>query len=270
MIFSTYHAHTSFCDGSSTAEEMIRAAVACGCPEIGFSGHSYIQGEDWCMTEEGSVEYIKTLHELREKYKNQIKVYIGIEHDTESVISRESYDYVIGSVHSVLHNGKSEAIDLSFDNFARIVEESYGGDVYALCEDYFEAVSKVYDVTKCDIIGHFDLVTKFIDLMPFDTAHPRYVAAWNRALDILLKTPAVFEVNTGAMSRGYRKEPYPATDILERIIAAGKPIVVNSDSHSASTVDFGLCEIADRLIQKGAVVLTSMEDILKITRGKNN
>ena len=41
MVFSTFHNHTTYCDGSNTAEEMVQAAVAAGCPAFGFSGHSY-------------------------------------------------------------------------------------------------------------------------------------------------------------------------------------------------------------------------------------
>ena len=38
------------------------------------------------------------------------------------------------------------------------------------------------EVTKCDIIGHFDLITKFIEQDPcFDVRHPRYVKAWQAA-----------------------------------------------------------------------------------------
>ena len=54
------HTHTTFCDGANSAEEMVRAAIELGCEGIGFSGHSYIKGEDyWTMTEEGTPKYIQ-------------------------------------------------------------------------------------------------------------------------------------------------------------------------------------------------------------------
>lgn len=34
------HTHTTFCDGTNTAEEMIQAARELGMDSLGFSGHS--------------------------------------------------------------------------------------------------------------------------------------------------------------------------------------------------------------------------------------
>ena len=80
-------------------------------------------------------------------------------------------------------------------------------------------VSDIYNKTKCDIIGHFDLITKFNEGNAlFDASDERYKSAAKAAAEALLKTPAVFEVNTGAMSRGYRDEPYPAKEILDMLI----------------------------------------------------
>ena len=74
----------------------------------------------------------------------------------------------------------------------------------------------VYNKTKFDIIGHFDLVTKFnADGSLFDTNDPRYISAWKNAADKLIATPAVFEVNTGGMARGYTKTPYPEKSIID-------------------------------------------------------
>ena len=40
MIRSTLHNHTTFCDGRSSPEEMVLAAVAAGLMDLGFSAHS--------------------------------------------------------------------------------------------------------------------------------------------------------------------------------------------------------------------------------------
>ena len=81
MKLSSYHVHTTFCDGKNTAEEMILAAIDAGCAEIGFSGHSSLSGEAWTMSEQGEIDYFETLTKLKEKFKAKIKVYIGIEED---------------------------------------------------------------------------------------------------------------------------------------------------------------------------------------------
>ena len=43
------HTHTTFCDGKNTPAEMAAAAFAAGLGAIGFSGHSPLDGEEWCM-----------------------------------------------------------------------------------------------------------------------------------------------------------------------------------------------------------------------------
>lgn len=48
-----------------------------------------------------------------------------------------------------------------------------------------------------------------------------------------------FEINTGAMSRGYRSAPYPSAALLKELCACGGRILINSDSHSADTIGYG-------------------------------
>ena len=68
--------------------------------------------------------------------------------------------------------------------------------------------------TGADIIGHFDLVTKFNELGGYlDLSDPRYVRAWKAAVDALLSYDRPFEINTGAISRGYRTTPYPGAAV---------------------------------------------------------
>ena len=263
MKLSSYHLHTTFCDGKNTAEEMILAAIDEGCAEIGFSGHSHLPGEEWTMSEDGTREYFDTLTSLREKYRDKIRVYIGIEQDFYSDALTLPFDYIIGSVHFVRAGGKSYSVDESAEATLRAINEGFGGDAYAYCEAYYENVAGLYEKTKCDIIGHFDLVTKFVEKSPiFSEAHPRYIAARDKALEALLKTPAIFEINTGAISRGYRTAPYPSREVIEKIAEAGKPFVINSDAHSAKDITFMLDDVAKDLDKKGYQYIKSLTEIV--------
>lgn len=241
MIPSNYHTHTSFCDGKHTPEEMVLEAIRLGCPEIGFSGHSYTAFDpEPSMSLEETPVYISTVRQLQKKYAGEIKILLGVEQDYYSETSTQEYDYVIGSVHYLKKDGCYLSVDHSKEKQVKAVEEFYHGDFYAFVEDYYETLADVYRKTKCQIIGHFDLVTKFNqagDL--FDTRHPRYQAAARKALTALLDAPAVLEVNTGAISRGYRDDPYPARDILDRWREAGKKIIFSSDCHSKDHILFG-------------------------------
>lgn len=70
-------------------------------------------------------------------------------------------DYVIGSVHYIKIGGEYFSVDESAEKFKALAENQFGGDYYALAEEYFRLVSDVVDKTKATIIGHFDLVSKF-------------------------------------------------------------------------------------------------------------
>ena len=119
------------------------------------------------------------------------------------------------------------------------VEKLYGGDIYAFAEDYFRLVGDLWERTRCRIIGHFDLLTKFNeDGTLLDETHPRYLRAAGEALDRLLEAPVLFEINTGAISRGYRTEPYPAKDIRNYIRKHGGMMILSSDSHQKDTIAY--------------------------------
>ncbi|MBQ8392857.1 MAG: histidinol-phosphatase HisJ family protein [Clostridia bacterium] len=264
MKLSTYHLHTTYCDGKNTAEEMVQKAIELGCPEIGFSGHAYMDFDgSWCMTVENTERYKKEITELKKKYKDKIKIYMGIEQDYFSCLDTSDYDYVLGSVHYVYKNGEYLPVDLSRDATNAFVDKHYGGDMYAYCEDYYKLVADIYNKTKCDIIGHVDLCTKFNEGgVQFSTSHPRYVKCASDAVKALLYTPAIFEVNTGAISRGYRTESYPENFLLKIIGDSGKKLVINSDTHSTSTIDFGLESEAKRLDELGYGYITSLKEII--------
>ena len=225
---------------------MVLSAIAHGCDAIGFSGHSFVAPDpDYCMSIEKITEYCAEVRNAAEKYKDKIKVFLGIEQDiiSDTALYDDEYDYKIGSVHSVFKNGKYCSVDASDENFSYIVNEVYGRDPYALCEDYFEELARVFEVTRCDIVGHIDLVTKFNEGGKyFDETNERYVAAAERAIKKLADDGVIFEINTGAISRGYRKSPYPARHLLEIVRREGGKVTYSSDCHAAENI---LCGYKD-------------------------
>lgn len=265
MTLSAFHTHCTFCDGKNTAEEMVLRAIELGCPEIGFSCHAHMSFDnDWCLSGENIIKYKNEIERLKCKYSDRIKIYLGIEQDYFSDTSTDGYDYVIGSVHFVLKNGNYIPLDLDPDDQKRAIKELYLGDANALVEDYYKTVADIYNKTGCNIVGHIDLITKFDEKEKIhDTKSPRYCKAVLGAVDELLKCPVTFEVNTGAISRGYRTTPYPEGFILDYIGEKKGSLVISSDTHSKDTILFGMEEAEKHLQAKGYAYFTSMEEILK-------
>ena len=237
MILKDLHTHTTWCDGKNTPEEMVQAAIALGMETLGFSGHSYVPFDDCCMTPAGTELYRQEIAGLKQQYSGRLEILCGVEQDYYSPAATDGYDYVIGSVHYLRLGDSYPPIDLDAQTLRQTADCFFDGDVYALAECYYDTAADVVNRTGCDIIGHFDLVTKFNERDPmFDLQHPRYLAAWRAALDRLLKTGAAFEINTGAMSRGYRTAPYPAMDMIDYIRSHGGRLLLSSDSHSRETL----------------------------------
>lgn len=241
MISKDLHMHTAYCDGADTPEDMILAAIDKGLSTVGISGHSYTFFDtSYCMQKEDIPRYIAELRYLRTKYFDKIHVLCGVEQDYYSDYPTDDFDYVIGSVHYLkVDDDVYIPVDEGMVILKEAAEKYFGGDIYALCEQYYETVADIADKTDCDIIGHFDLITKFVEKMPlFDVNHPRYVAAWQYAVDELLLFDIPFEINTGAMSRGYKTQPYPSAEMIAYIRKNGGRFVLSSDAHSAENVAY--------------------------------
>jgi len=243
------HMHTVWSDGKNTPEEMVQEAIRKGLETVGISDHG--SGDPVGMTLKASKDYKAEISRLKEKYAGQIRVLCGLERDflTDDFTL---YDYTIGSVHWLpMPDGHRISIDWTPEKLREGAENYFGGDLYALAEAFYAAEARVVEVTQCDIIGHFDLMTKFIEQDPaFDLHHPRYTAAWRQAADVLLRTGKPFEVNTGAMSRGYRTSPYPSMEIQAYLRDHGGQLLLSSDAHSKENIAFGFEKLNGAFIQE--------------------
>lgn len=234
------HTHTTYSDGKASAEEMIRAAIRLGLDEIGISDHSYTDfDESYCMKKRAIPAYLAEIAALKEKYKGVISVRCGVEQDLFSKESTLPFDYAIGSAHYLFAGGSYHPLDEKKEDFVALCEKHFGGDYYALAEQYFDGVATFADREDISIIGHLDLITKFNEGgVLFDEHNPRYLTAAKKCIDRLAAAGKTFEINTGAIARGYRTEPYPSAPLLAYIREKGCPLLLSGDAHSPSTIAF--------------------------------
>lgn len=237
-MLSNFHTHSVFCDGDNTLEEIVLSAIEKGFYAIGFSGHGYTDFDlRYCMQK--TDEYIKEIKALKEKYKDKIEIYLGIEEDAFCLSHRENFDYIIGSCHYFNVDGKYYPIDSSPDYFKAGLK-AFGGDAVALAESYYSKFCDYILKRKPDIIGHFDLITKFDEMeKSLFLEDEKYNAIAEKYLKEALKADCIFEVNTGAVSRGYRTKPYPSENLLHIIKKENGRVILSSDSHNIDTLDFG-------------------------------
>jgi len=234
------HTHGTLCDGKYEYEDTVKKAIERGFESIGFSGHSYTPFDTtYCMTPEKTDIYKKRITELKEKYKDSIDIFCGIEFDMYSTDDLTDYEYTIGSVHYIKNGDVFLEIDPSRpESLKKIADTYYGGDTFLLAKAYFETVAQLPQYINCDIVGHFDLISKHCEKSNIiDTDSPDYKKCALESVTAVAQKLKVFEINVGAIARGYRFTPYPAPFILKRIKELGCSIVLSSDCHDPNFLD---------------------------------
>lgn len=249
-MLSNFHTHTDFCDGKSTIDEIVLKAIEKGFDAIGFSGHAYTDFDNrYCMQD--TARYIMEVRAASEKYKNKIQVYLGTEEDIFGEADRGLYDYIIGSSHYVKKDGKFYDVDDSYETLKTCIN-AFGGDTIAYAEAYFNTFCQYILRRKPDIVGHFDLLTKFDEKYePLFLGDKRYEQVAEKYLKKALESDCIFELNSGAISRGTRRTPYPAENLLYVIKKEKGKVIINSDSHEKNTIDFHFAEMKKLLSDVG-------------------
>ncbi|MBQ4338684.1 MAG: histidinol-phosphatase [Clostridia bacterium] len=235
-MLTNFHTHSTFCDGKSTAEEVVLTAIEKGFSAIGFSGHAYTDFDlSYCMKDISA--YKAEILRLKDKYKDKIQIYLGTEEDMFQPVNRNEYDYIIGSSHYSLRNGIYYPIDSSYDTSKECIS-AWDNNPLAFAENYFKSFCDYILSRKPDIIGHFDLITKFDERNePLLMNSKQYNEIAEKYITQAIKSECIFEVNTGAISRGYRTTPYPAINLLHILRKNGAEIILSADSHSAQAID---------------------------------
>lgn len=243
------HTHSTFCDGKDTPAEMILSAKEQGFQSIGFSAHSYMHYSNGGMKPENEALYRKEIARLKDAYADEIDIFCGLEFDMYSEVDLSGYDYLIGSVHYLLMDGVHVGFDRRTpDIIENIIKTYFGGNGMAYAKKYYETLAHLPEYGNFDIAGHFDIITKFCEKADFfDTESKEYRMAALEALHALAEKIPFFEVNTGAISRGFRTTPYPADFILKELKALGKGIVLSSDCHDSRNLTCYFKEATERI-----------------------
>ena len=241
-MLANYHTHTSFCDGKNTPEEIVLCAIDKGFTSIGFSGHGYTSFDlRYCMKDtEG---YIKEITRLKNIYREKIEIYCGVEEDAFSCVDRKKFDYIIGSSHYFNIAKEYYPIDSNYDYFKKCLEV-FDYDVIKLTETYYRTFVDYILKRKPDIVGHFDIITKFdeIDTQLF-LNNNEYLKSAEKYIRKATEADVIFEINSGAISKGIRKTPYLGENLLYVLRQNGGKVILSSDSHSVDTLDFAFEEM---------------------------
>ena len=229
------HTHTVYCDGRDTPEQLVKEALCLGLDSLGFSAHSFMpwQAIEYSLSPEKTPLYKNDVLRLKDKYKDLIDLYLGLEVEIASLpLDLSDYDYTIGSVHYIQKDGRWLAMDRSEDFVRNLINTEFGGDGMAYAKAFYETAATLGEYGRFDIVGHFDLVTKHAEnVCFFDTESREYQSAALEALHAVAETHTLFELNTGAIGRGYRQTPYLAPFLMRELRTLGCKLLISSDCH---------------------------------------
>ena len=242
------HTHSTMCDGKNTLAEMARAAFEAGAASFGASGHSHtpLPEDEGEVLPADMTAYRREVLRLREEYAGRMDVLLGIELDNCADVTAEGFDYWIGSAHHMRGPGGGwHTVDWDARSLERCLREDFGGNFLMMAGQYYDEVRRMAE-RRPTILGHVDLIAKFNeDGRFFDETEPGYQAAALDALHAADPAETLLEINTGAMSRGYRSVPYPALFLLREWRAMGGKIILTADAHSAGAAAYGYAQAAE-------------------------
>lgn len=245
MNKSTFHSHSRFDDGNEELEAYIISALEKGFKVFGFSAHAPVLFESyWNMKQECFEEYIETVDALKEKYRDSIEIYTGLETDFYPGCTdwrvKNGIDYTIGAIHFIKNEktGVYMPLDGSREEFEETLKNGFDNDIQALVEAYYGQIREMLLKMPPNIIAHLDVIKKNNNGNYFNEDDDYYRNEVLKTLDVISLTNTIVEVNTGGIARGYMDEPYPSKWILEACLDMDIPIMVNSDSHHPDNIDF--------------------------------
>ena len=246
------HIHTPFCPHGSTdsLEQYITKAIENGFTEITFTEHAPLPfpfidptpDKDSGMKPELLGAYFEQLHVVKERYKEQITINIGLEVDyivgyeeqTRNFLNEVGpmLDDAILSVHFLQHQSRYTCIDFSDEVYLQFAQEV--GGIKPMYELYYETVKQsiLADLGpyKPKRIGHPTRIHKF------QLAHDETIddgAQIESVLQLMKAHHYELDFNSAGLSKSFCQEPYPTIDYARFAQKIGVPIVFGSDAHTA-------------------------------------
>lgn len=216
-----YHTHTYRCQHALGYEEdYIKEAIEGGYSELGFSDHTpWHYDSDFIptmrMREDQLDDYIETLKKLREKYKDQISIKIGLEVEyferyipwLKKILKEKDIDYIILGNH--------------FDESDEI------GIYYGSPIDYHHFIRYINQCIKGIDSGLFSYIAH-PDLANFDEEDPRYIKEYTRLCEHAKLNDIPLEFNL----LGFKTHRHYPNPVFWKIVSkVGNRVIIGTDAH---------------------------------------
>lgn len=250
MNYFSYHTHTTYCDGKSTAEEMVLRAIELGFTSIGFSSHAPLPKKmAWSMPLHRLKDYLAELEELKQKYSSQIQIYVSLEIDYISDVTKSfeefrkeaGLDYIIGSVHLVKAENDTGYwfLDGPDTNYIHGVEVLFDGDVQKAVTAYYHQIIEMIESQKPDVVGHVDKIKMNNKGRFFSEDDQWYLDLLNKTIEVIKDSGTIVEVNTRGFYKKKSDSFFPDGYFLRKCWEYSIPVTISSDAHHVDELILG-------------------------------
>ncbi|MFP4163154.1 MAG: histidinol-phosphatase [Chitinispirillaceae bacterium] len=265
FIIPDYHVHTSYCghaEGSIT--QYVESAILKGIKSIGFSDHLgryYLNRNQrrknwsWGMKDEDVERYFEEISSVREIYKNQINISIGLEIDyiegaeekAEKILRSLPFDFTLASIHCLPRFGWRHIGQITEIHPALIYTE------------YFKAARSALKCGLFQSLAHLDFIWRYIPIP--EKKKVNIFSEIEETVNESVKSSTALEINSNAYSwsKIHRPQKDPFDFFLDRISECKKEITVGSDAHSPVDVGNHFNEIGELLESKGINAIVQFE-----------
>lgn len=259
-----YHTHHARCGHAvGELESYVQQAIRLGYSHIGLSDHMplvHVNPAEYypemAMPMEELPSYVEECLLLKEKYKDQIMVRVGLEGDyiegweekIEEIIQSYPFDYVIGSVHFLKEWDVSDF---------RQVHHWENKDVLEVYKTYYDAVKKAAQTGLYDFLGHIDVIKRFGNY-PKPSEEADLIQLENSVLETIAASGTAIELNASGLSKPCA-EMFPSRRILEQAFKLGIPITVGSDAHDPLKLGENVDQARELLREIGYTSLSVFE-----------
>lgn len=251
-ILHNYHTHTMRCGhAKGSDEEYVLAAIKAGYKTLGFSDHICSHGfvYDFLRMKECALpEYITAILSLKEKYKDQITIYVGL----ESEYCQNQIDFY----HHLIDNTPIEYLVFGSHCIDYLNTEAMIGAhaTKQRIEQYVDTTIKGMESGLFLYLAHPDLYMRAYDVFD-ETCTMAAIKICTRAKELNIP----IEINLEGMKSGIReynngtirRYGYPVEDFWKIAGEIGGPVIIGIDAHDPSAFEHQESfEYAKYLIEK--------------------
>lgn len=240
-----YHTHHERCGHAvGKLEQYVRRGIELGLHQLGLSDHMPLIHVDpatyypeMAMPMDELPRYVEEVLTLKEKYKGQIQIKLGLEGDyiegyeeqIEEIVRAYPWDYVIGSVHFL---GEWDITDF------RQTAGWEGRNPLDVYRTYYDAIGRAAGTGFYDIVGHFDVIKRF-GFAPAPEEASEKEAMEEAALRKIADSGIAMELNASGLTKPCA-EMFPSESLLRQAIALGIPLTLGSDAHDPAKLSENL------------------------------